>query len=78
MVLPTPDDFDEEQLEIIEWLDLVVLDSPRIRAGDTIDPYLSRYEVPRLEQVSVSHLVKVTWHGFICAEWIRNLYLQLL
>ncbi len=78
IVLPTPGNFAEEQLEIVEWLGLVALDSPRIGSGDTIDSYLSRYEVPQLEQASVTQLVKLTWHGFISPEWVRNLYLQLM
>lgn len=78
IVLPSQDDFDEEQLEIIEWLGLVVLDSPRVRSGDSIDPYLCRYQVPQLEKAPVTPLVKVTWHGFITAEWIRDLYLNLM
>ena len=39
-------DFDEHVADIFEWLSLLSLESPRILSADTIDPYLSRYEVP--------------------------------
>lgn len=78
IVLPTPGNFAEEQLEIIEWLSLVALNSPRVYSGDMIDPYLSRYEIPQLEKASVAQLVKLSWHGFISPEWVRNLYLQVM
>ena len=40
------DDFRETTIEIYEWLGLVSMGSPRVQAGDTIDPFLSRYAVP--------------------------------
>ncbi|KAL1958606.1 hypothetical protein VTO42DRAFT_4203 [Malbranchea cinnamomea] len=59
--------------EIQEWLGLVSIDSPRIRADDTIDPYLSRYEVPYREECEVKNLVKITWRGLIPPNWIIKL-----
>lgn len=59
--------------EVQEWLGLVSIDSPRIRADDSIDPYLSRYEVPNREECKVSDLVKVTWRGLVPPAWIIKL-----
>ena len=56
--------------EIQEWLGLVSIDSPRIRADDSIDPYLSRYDVPDREECKELNLVKVTWRGLIPPAWI--------
>ena len=76
MKLPLPDDFSEEQLEIVEWLSLVVLNSPRIICGDAIDPYLCQYQVPGDDQAKICRVVKITWKGFISSEWIKELYLN--
>lgn len=65
--------FEELSVEISEWLALVTLDSARIRSGDTIDPYLSRYEVPNLAEANSSNLVRVKWSGFLHGAWITSL-----
>ena len=78
MKLPLPDDFSEEQLEIVEWLGLVVLDSPRLMPGDAINPYLCQYQIPGDDQAKIDKVVKVTWKGLIPAEWIKELYLNCL
>ena len=47
--LPPPQ-AEPEQSDInacfLEWLSLTLLNSPRVKLEDKIDPYLSRYEVP--------------------------------
>ena len=78
MKLPLPEDFSEEQLEIVEWLSLVVLESPRLIPGDAISPYLCQYQIPGDDQAKISRVMKVTWKGFISAEWIKELYLNCL
>jgi len=62
--------------EMSEWLSLVSLGSPRILQGDSIDPYLSRFEVPQAagEEEEVD-LAVVDWQGFIPAKWITRLLL---
>ncbi|KAF1981102.1 hypothetical protein K402DRAFT_387105 [Aulographum hederae CBS 113979] len=40
--------------ELLEFISLLELDSPRIKVGDEVDPYLSRYEVPRLFETTES------------------------
>lgn len=35
-----------EATELLEWIGLVMLDSPRVRQGDEVDRLLSRYDVP--------------------------------
>jgi ribonuclease P/MRP protein subunit RPP40 len=59
--------------EIQELLALISLDSPRIRADDTIDPYFSRYAVPNREECKASSLVKVTWRGLLHPAWLMRL-----
>lgn len=64
-----------------EWLSLLRLESPRVDSGDTIDPYLSRYQVPAQEEATGTSQVKlcrVTWQGLLSGVWVRNLLLDLL
>jgi len=37
-----------EATELLEWIRLAMLDSPRLRRDDRIDPYLCRYQIPDL------------------------------
>ena len=67
------DDFEEWALETYEWLSLVAMESPRILSEDTIDPFLSRYQVPQSDSGKAFTMVTLTWTGFIPAFWIKNL-----
>ncbi|KZZ92325.1 Ribonuclease P, Rpp40 [Ascosphaera apis ARSEF 7405] len=65
--------------DLSEWLALVALDSDRVRSDDTIDPYLSRYELPTIkEECKEQHLLSLRWKGLIPAEWILRLFVSLL
>ncbi|KAL2001639.1 hypothetical protein VTN02DRAFT_1497 [Thermoascus thermophilus] len=64
--------------ELSEWLALVSLDSPRVSADDDVDPYLSRYVVPCVDDAKPSALVSVKWHGLIPSQWIMQLFIVLL
>lgn len=77
------EDVPEEDLRdrcdsLCEWLALVSLDSPRVSADDSIDPYLSRYEVPNADKAAPSNLVSIKWHGLIPSQWITQLFIFLL
>ncbi len=85
MLLPTlnpivavtsDDEFHHWALEIYEWLSLVSLESPRILAGDDIDPYLSRYQAP--ENVSDSgttcNMVTLSLKGLIPHKCVMHLF----
>ena len=69
-------DLELEAIDLHEWLGLVGMNSPRVRDGDTIDPYLCRYSVPESESATVNTVKKVTWHGFLPAAWVLRLLLQ--
>lgn len=72
-------DIDEEDhLALLEWLSLVVLESPRVLRNDKIDPYLCQYEVPGGDRALETDIVVLSWRGFLTAEWITNLYSELL
>ena len=63
--------------ELHEWFSLIRLGSPRVRASDNIDPYLSRYQVPG-ETSGQWKVCKVSWQGFISTQWVRKLLATLI
>lgn len=63
---------------ISEWLAMVQLASPRVSAGDDIDPYLSRYAVPESGPTSTTELISLKWHGLIPSSWTMQVFLVLL
>jgi ribonuclease P/MRP protein subunit RPP40 len=62
----------EATYEIIEWLGLVVLQSPRVLHGDNIDPYLSRYAPPE-GCTETPSLRIIHWQGLIGARWLTGM-----
>jgi ribonucleases P/MRP protein subunit RPP40 len=62
----------EAAYEIIEWLGLVVLRSPRVLHDDNIDSYLSRYVVPE-GSIQVSSVRIINWQGLIGAKWVTEM-----
>ena len=72
-------DFEDWALDVYEWLSLVGIQSPRATAGDSIDPYLSRYRIPRLSDDSgpPKNLILLSWSSLLPARWIRSLFIQL-
>ena len=68
------DEHQEDAADLLEWLSLVPMDSPRIVSGDAVDPYLSRYAVPYEDEAVSQNLVSVRWRGFITAQWMQGLF----
>jgi ribonuclease P/MRP protein subunit RPP40 len=69
---------EESCRELSEWLALVSLNSPRVHTDDSIDPYLSRYVVPRHCDAKSSNFVKISWKGLIPPVWITQLLVTIL
>jgi ribonuclease P/MRP protein subunit RPP40 len=68
---------EEEALSMLEYIQLVSLQSPRIRADDDIDPHLSRYEVPDVGAGLVTRdMVCVRWKGFMPPAFVQNVFLS--
>ena len=74
----TSNDAGDNDLGLLEWLDLVALESPRILPGDRVDPFLCQYEVPDSDRARVTKVTMLSWRGFLPAEWIKRLYLECL
>ncbi|KAF6834503.1 ribonuclease p protein subunit [Colletotrichum musicola] len=65
--------------ETYEWLSLIRLQSPRVAAGDKIDPYLSRYQIPGDSDAPPHGKVcKITWQGFFTSNWMRSVLINTL
>jgi ribonuclease P/MRP protein subunit RPP40 len=68
------------QEELLEWLGLVLIGSPRISKGDKVDPYLCRYELPQSflsENRTVSPLPEVVvhlrWRGLLPSAFVLKI-----
>ncbi|KAK5168054.1 uncharacterized protein LTR77_006622 [Saxophila tyrrhenica] len=77
-----PDDHDIAA-ELLEWLTMVAMDSPRVRSEDHLDSYLSRYQVPDISENGVSggsnqDLVRLRWHGLVPSWKAQEIYLAAL
>ena len=71
-------DFEEWSLGVYEWLGLVSLQSERVLQKDEVDPFLSRYRVPSLEDASsTANLVTLSWQGLIPMKWVRSVLIAL-
>ncbi|CAN9162616.1 unnamed protein product [Alternaria alternata] len=67
---------EEEALDLLEYLHMLQLKSPRVEKGDNINPHLARYDVPDLGKgVATRNLVTVRWRGFMSPTFVRNLFL---
>ena len=65
-------------MELLEWIGMLALRSPRIQPGSSVDPFLCRYVVPGHDEASVRQLVCLKWRGFMPAEFVRNLLVYCL
>ncbi|KAJ8132930.1 hypothetical protein O1611_g700 [Lasiodiplodia mahajangana] len=65
--------------DVYEWLSLVRLESPRVKLGDSIDPYLSTYTIPGdSSESSEGRLCKISWQGFIPPGCAANTLAELI
>lgn len=64
--------------ELYEWLSLVRLQSPRVETGDSIDPYLSCYQVPGERGDAHPHakVCVVSWTGFFSSRLAREILID--
>lgn len=67
----------EESLDLYEYLQMFSLASPRVSAHDSVDPHISRYEVPAIvrNKPRARNMVRVRWQGFISPQFAREIFL---
>lgn len=63
---------------LCEWISMAQLQSSRISAEDSVDPYLSRYTIPDYNGSNAVNLISLKWHGLISSSWTMQLFLNLL
>ncbi|PVI08445.1 hypothetical protein DM02DRAFT_548743 [Periconia macrospinosa] len=68
----------EDTLDLYEYLQMLSLASPRVSAHDSVDPHLSRYEVPTLVSAKprTRNMVRVRWQGLISPQFVREVFLM--
>ncbi|MCJ1329246.1 hypothetical protein MMC10_005925 [Thelotrema lepadinum] len=71
---PTQYTRDESALDILEFLGLLTLSSPRIEADDDVDPYLCRSSTLDQESATSQDIVILRWRGFISESWVRGVF----
>ncbi len=69
---PSSEETEESVYDILEYLDMAALDSPRVQASDHIDSFLSRYTVPDPSK-SLCSLQRITWNGLTSSQWVLEL-----
>jgi ribonuclease P/MRP protein subunit RPP40 len=68
---------EDEAMSLLEWVNLLSLNSPRVRTKDNIDPHLSRYEVPDYgDGLCARNMVCVRWKGFMPPAFVRDVFLS--
>lgn len=68
-----------EAAELLEWISLAMMGSARLKKGDGIDPYLSRYQVPSsLGEAKPQRLVRFRWRGLVHPEFVQKVFLAAL
>ena len=72
-----PEEVQESIYEIVEYLDMVALGSPRIQTTDRIDPFLSRYAVPHPSE-NADTLWTLTWTGLIDSRWVLEMVCSIM
>lgn len=72
------DDTGEWSEDVLEWLGLVTLGSPRVQAGDKIDPYLCRPTLPEGTPQDVLSIQIRRWKGMVDSSWVTQLLISCL
>ncbi|KAG9696622.1 hypothetical protein KCU95_g4190, partial [Aureobasidium melanogenum] len=77
-------DGENDLVELLEWVSLAALNSPRIQQGDLVDEIISRYEVPTIPSKSATdatsngtttqNLTKTTFTGFLPASFLASTF----
>ncbi|KAM3418975.1 hypothetical protein BST61_g4932 [Cercospora zeina] len=65
--------------ELLEWISLATVPSPRVEQGDNVDPYLCRYQPPTGSGESESRdLVRLRWRGLVEPSFAQKILLSAL
>ncbi|KAI4726534.1 hypothetical protein E4T49_05731 [Aureobasidium sp. EXF-10728] len=74
---------EDDLVELLEWISLAAINSPRIQQGDLVDEIISRYQVPEISLSAVNgsstgtttqNLTKTTATGFLPAALVADTF----
>jgi ribonuclease P/MRP protein subunit RPP40 len=78
---------EDDLVELLEWISLAAIGSPRIQQGDLVDEIISRYEVPSPSTSSITNttdqtstntgtqnLTKTTYTGFMPSSFVSSIF----
>lgn len=71
------DDY-EQAADLLEYLHLAMLGSPRILASDDVDTHFSRYRVPDHDHAATKDVITYRWHGLIPGTFAHQVLLNAL
>lgn len=76
---------DDDAVELLEWISLANIISPRLQRDDQLDTYLSRYKVPlpsdessSTNSIEAQELLVLRFRGFMPPEFVRKIFLASL
>lgn len=67
------------QEELLEWIGLILIGSPRLSSNDKIDPYICRYQLPHAfisdEQRTgnIQRLTHLRWRGLLSNAFVSRI-----
>lgn len=80
-------DGENDLVELLEWISLAALNSPRIQKGDLVDELISRYQVPTISSrptanttdrssngTTTQNLTKTTFTGFLPVSFVASTF----
>ncbi|KAI4813401.1 hypothetical protein E4T44_08326 [Aureobasidium sp. EXF-8845] len=78
---------EDDLVELLEWISLAAIGSPRIQQGDLVDEIISRYEVPSISTSSITDttdqtstgtrtqdLTKTIFTGFMPSSFVSSIF----
>ncbi|CAD0114975.1 unnamed protein product [Aureobasidium uvarum] len=74
---------ENDLVELLEWISLAAINSPRIQQGDLVDEIISRYEVPDISSkavdgsrtgVTTQAVTRTTATGFLPASFVTDTF----
>ncbi|RMZ86712.1 hypothetical protein DV736_g6063, partial [Chaetothyriales sp. CBS 134916] len=68
--------YEEDWYEVVEWLDMVALDSDGVKDDGCTDSYVSRYKVPADSKITDLRVVR--WAGLLSWTWIIALLIEIV
>lgn len=69
-------DVGEWSHDVVEWLGLVALESPRVQNNDSVDPHLCRWAYPAGTTEGATPIRVLRWKGMVDSSWITQLLIS--